>query len=59
MIYNETDRTIKAGSGFILTNGQGVYTKKVYLGKYDKISNWHEITEEEYQEILNKQEGTV
>ena len=55
MIYNETDRTIKAGSGFILTNGQGVYSEKVYLGKYDKPSNWQEITEEEYEEILKKQ----
>ena len=56
MIYNETDRTIEVNNGLVLTNGQGACTKKVYLGKYDKPSNWYEITEEEYEEILKKQE---
>ena len=48
---------IIASTGKWLTNGQGVYTKSVYLGKYDKAENWHEITEEEYQEILKEQEN--
>lgn len=47
---------IIASKGKWLTNGQGVYTKDVHLGKYDKAENWYEITEEEYQEILKEQE---
>lgn len=42
---------IIASTGKWLTNGQGVYTKSVYLGKYDKAENWVEITEAEYEKI--------
>ena len=48
---------ITADEGFYLTNGQGVFSKEVYLGKNDKAENWHEITEDEYQEILKEQEA--
>lgn len=47
---------ITADEGMWLTNGQGVYSKEVYLGKYDSIINWHEITDEEYQRIIKEQE---
>lgn len=30
-----------------ITDGQGNYGRKIYLGIYDSPSNWHEITEEE------------
>ena len=39
----------------ILTDGNS-YGRVVYLGKSDTAENWHEITEEEYQEILKEQE---
>ena len=48
--------SIIAKEGNWLTNGQGVYTKSVYLGRFDKAENWYEITEMEYEEILKKQE---
>ena len=41
---------IKPSEGMILTNGE-TYSKDIYLGTKDSIDNWHEITEEEYQEI--------
>ena len=47
---------ITADDGFWLTNGQGVYSKEIYLGKNDKAENWYEITDAEYQEILKKEE---
>ena len=47
---------IVAREGMWLTNGQGIYTKSVYLGRFDKAENWHEITEAEYEEILKAQE---
>ena len=34
---------ITADEGFWLTNGQGVYSKEVYLGKNDSPLNWYEI----------------
>jgi hypothetical protein len=42
-----------------MTNGKGVYTKEIRLGASDNISNWYEITEEEYQiiEERNRQEA--
>ena len=45
-----------ATEGMIFTNGEA-FGKEVYLGKNDKPENWHEITEEEYEErqtIINE-----
>lgn len=49
---------IIADKGMILTDGQ-TYGRVVYLGKEDSALNWHEITEERYQEILKEQEETA
>ncbi len=46
---------LTASEGHILTNGEA-YGKDIYLGCNDKPENWHEITDEEYAEILKKQE---
>lgn len=51
------NRDIFAENGFVLTNGQ-IYTTSVSLGSVDKAENWYEITEEEYQRILEEQEMT-
>lgn len=55
IIINET--TIKADNGMMLTNGD-TFGKAVYLGKYDKIDNWHEITEEEAERLQNTETPT-
>lgn len=47
---------IVADEGFVLTNGQGVYSKEIYLGKNDSALNWYEITEYEYEQILKEEE---
>ena len=49
------NRDIFAENGCVLTNGQ-VYTPSANLGAADKVENWREITEEEYQQILKEQE---
>ena len=54
-------RELKADKGMVLTNGE-VYSSvggSVYLGVNDNADNWHEITEEEYNEIIKKQEENV
>lgn len=53
----ETITRIKltATDGYVLTNGE-VYGKEIYLGCNDSPDNWHEITEEEYDEILKAEE---
>ena len=49
---------ITADEGMILTNGES-YGKEVYLGKNSSPSDWVEITEERYQEILEEQREEI
>ena len=51
-------RKLIASEGMVLTNDEA-YGKEIYLGKNDKPENWHEITEEEYNEILKEQEENL
>lgn len=51
-----TINKIIADDGFWLTNGQGIYSKEIFLGKNDSVLNWHEIPESEYKQILAEQE---
>lgn len=44
-----------ASEGMILTNGE-TYGRIVYIGTGDSPSNWHEITDAEYNEILKSKE---
>lgn len=50
-----TLRKLTASAGHILTDGD-VYGKEVYLGVNDSAGNWHEITDAEYAEIMEKLE---
>ena len=43
---------LKAEEGYTLTNGE-TFGKVVYLGKNDSEDNWHEITNEEAEELKN------
>lgn len=54
-MITQIDNKIFASEGFVLTNGS-TYGKKVSLGINDTINNWHEITEEEYNKILESEE---
>ena len=52
---------IKADEKKVLTNGD-TYSSvggSVFLGINDKAENWHEITEEEYNEVIKLQEETA
>ena len=42
---------LTAAEGMVLTNGE-TYSTEIYLGVNDSPDNWHEITEEEYNTIL-------
>ena len=57
IMTQETITSIKlvASDGMVLTNGE-TYGTEVYLGTSDKPDNWTEITEEEYNELMRKQE---
>lgn len=39
-------RKLTASEGMVLTNGEA-YGKEIYLGKFDKPENWHEIPADE------------
>lgn len=49
------NNTLIARKGYIYTDGI-TYGHTITLGTCDSSENWHEITEEEYQEILKEQE---
>ena len=51
-------RKLTATEGYVLTNGE-TYSKEIYLGVNDSADNWHEITEEEYAEVLKAEESGV
>ena len=46
---------LKASDGMVYTNGS-TYGKTIYLGCTDKAQNWYEISEEEYNAILEEQQ---
>jgi hypothetical protein len=49
-MITEKVTVLKADEGFTLTNGEA-FGKVVYLGKNDTKDNWHEITDEEAEEM--------
>lgn len=49
------DNVLTAKEGYIYTNGD-TYAYTVRLGINDSAENWYEITEEEYQEIINNED---
>ena len=58
-----TQSTIKitkltASDGMVLTNGE-TYGKEIYLGKFDKAENWHEVTEAEAEKLQLRSEPEV
>ena len=55
MIESKIEITkLTASVGHILTNGEA-YGKEIYLGINDKAENWHEITDAEYADIVEKE----
>lgn len=40
-------------------NNGDIYEGTIYLGVYDDISNYEEVTEEVYQEYLSKQDESI
>ena len=58
---NVAVRTIKADEGKVLTNGKAFSDVggTVWLGSNDSADNWYEITEEEYQELIKKEQEAL
>lgn len=50
--------SIKARDGYILTNGE-IYGTEIFLAEGILADEFHEITIEEYERILSKQESEV
>ena len=51
-----TLREIAPSKGYVLTNGDVYADYPIYLGINDSAENWHEITEAEYAEVMEKLE---
>jgi hypothetical protein len=51
-MITEKVTVLKADEGMTLTNGEA-FGKVVYLGINDSADNWHEITDEEAEELQN------
>lgn len=52
-------RMLKASEDMVLTDGENYssVSGEVYLGVNDSPDNWHEITEEEYNERITNEEN--
>ena len=53
---NNNRIVLKATEGYIITDGNCVYGTTIYLAEDRNISDFHEITMEEYEEIMKQQE---
>ena len=53
-----TQTILYAEEGFYLTNGETCGTT-VVLPSADEVPNWHEITEQAYNALQEKQEVTI
>ena len=51
-------KTIYADEGKILTNGE-IYGRQIFLAEGVSETDFHEITEAEYEEILRKEETPI
>lgn len=49
-------KTLYAEDGMILTNGKD-YGKEIYLAEDADESEYHQITEEEYNDIMNSEQA--
>ena len=49
---------LNAREGYVLTNGE-VYGRQIYLAEGVEPSTFHEITEKEYQKILEAQDAEI
>lgn len=54
-------KELKAADGMVLTNGEAFSEVggSVYLGANDSPYNWHEITEEEYNQTVEAQNDEI
>lgn len=50
----KTKTILYAEDGHVLTDGE-IYGKQIFLGEGVSADNFHEITDEEYQKILDEQ----
>lgn len=48
-------KKLSSSEGMVLTNGNE-YGNEVYLGINDSADNWHEITDAEYEKIMQEKE---
>lgn len=48
-------KILTANKGMVLTNGE-IYGKKIYLAEGESADKFHEITDEEYWEIMAESE---
>jgi hypothetical protein len=53
-----TRTVLIADDGKMLTDGE-IYAKSVELGDWDKAENYHEITTEEYEQIMSESEEVI
>mgnify|MGYP005608734401 CR=1 FL=1 len=49
------DNVLTAREGYVYTNGE-TFSTVIRLGINDNADNWHEITDEEYAEVLKADE---
>ena len=59
MTFTESNRKLVSSTGYIKSLDGSVCESPIYLGIYDTKDNYEEVSKEEYEDYLKKQEDEL
>lgn len=59
MTFTESNRKLVSSTGYIKSLDGSVLESPIYLGIYDSKDNYEEVSNEEYEDYLKKQEDEL
>ena len=59
MTFTESNRKLVSSTGYLKSLDGSVCESPIYLGIYDSKDNYEEVSKEEYEDYLKKQEDEL
>ena len=59
MTFTESNRKLVSSTGYLKSLDGSVWESPIYLGIYDRKDNYEEVSKEEYEDYLKKQEDEL